>query len=129
MKQSSYFNATLIAHIVFWIGCGCFAVYTTVLQFMRYYQNADTSTISFKKLHSTQDDVYPDITICFQGDPLLKNVYDNFYLQKHHSLNKETYQDLLNGKKKTWKKTPNASRVADVDFDEASLKLSFKISS
>ena len=72
-------NTKFIAHLVFWIGCGCFAGYTTVLQFIRYYQNADTSTISFKKLHhSVQDDVYPDITICFQGNPLLKNVYDNF---------------------------------------------------
>ena len=130
MKQSSYFNAKLIAHIVFCIGCGSFAGYTTVLNFIRYYKNADTSIISFRRLHrSIQDDVYPDITICFEGYPLGKNVYDNFYLQKHHSLNKETYQGLLNGTKTFWKQTPNASRVADVDFDEAALKLSFKIKS
>ena len=123
------YNGKLIAHVAFWIGCGSFAAYTTVLQFVRYYRNADTPKISYIELHhSTKEDVYPDITICFEGlyDPWKKkrgNVHNNPYLQKYYSLSKSQYNDLLIGNKKAWNEIPNATRVADINFDEASLTL------
>ena len=125
-------NTKFIAHVAFWIGCGIFAAYTTVLQFVRYYENADTPKISFKKLHhSMEDDVYPDVTICFystvEADKIIRGkVYNDLYLQKNHALNKHQYNDLLIGNQKAWNEIPNATRVADVDFDEASL---YKINS
>ena len=122
------YKTKFIVHVAFWIGCGIFAAYTTVLQFVRYYENEDTPKISFKKLHhSTKDDVYPDITICLNS-PVLNNfkaprgnVYNPIYLQKYHSLNKYQYNDLLIGDQKAWNEIPNATRVADVDFDGAAL--------
>ena len=129
------YNGKLITHVAFWIGCGSFAAYTTFLQFLRYYRNADTPKISYIKLHhSTQEDVYPDITICFEGhyDPMSGhlntrkrrgNVHNNDYLQKYHSLSKSQYNDLLIGNEKAWNEVPNATRVADINFDKASLTL------
>ena len=123
------YDGKFIAHVAFWIGCGSFAAYTTVLQFVRYYQNADTPKISYKMLHhSTQEDVYPDITICIDSPHNPKtenrgNVYDNSYLKRYHSLSKIQYNDLMIGNEKAWNEIPNATRVADVNFDEASLTL------
>ena len=119
-------NTKFIVHVAFWIGCGIFAAYTTTLQFVRYYENEDTPKISYKKLrHSTEEDVYPDITICFNS-PVMNsfkaprgNVYNPIYLQKYHSLNQYQYNDLLIGDPKAWNDVPNATRVADVDFDSA----------
>ena len=121
-------NTKFIVHVAFWIGCGIFAAYTTTLQFVRYYENEDTPKISYKKLrHSTEEDVYPDITICFNS-PVFDsvraprgNVYNPFYLQRYHSLNQYQYNDLLIGDPKAWNEVPNATRVADVDFDGAAL--------
>lgn len=123
------YNGKLITHVAFWIGCGSFAAYTTMLQFVRYYRNADTPKISYIDLHhSTQEDVYPDITICFGGkyDPMNKNrgnVHNHLYLRKYHSLKVTQYNDLLIGNEKAWNEIPNATRVADINFGEASLTL------
>ena len=124
------YNGRFVAHVAFWIGCGSFAAYTTVLQFVRYHQNADTPKISYKNLHhSAREDVYPDITICFNSPYTPSSakrgtVHNNFYLQKYHSLSNIQYNDLLIGNEKAWNEVQNATRVADVNFADASLKLS-----
>ena len=104
-------------HAVFWIICGSLTAYTTILQFIKYFENADTPIISFKEFNQSPDDVYPDVTLCFDGSPLFKQLYDNFYLKKHHSISKSEYQNLLSGDLNAWRDVSNASRVADVDFD------------
>ena len=105
-------------HAVFWIICGSLTAYTTILQFIKYFENADTPIISFKEFNQSPDDVYPDVTLCFDGSPLFKQLYDNFYLKKHHSISKSEYQNLLSGDVNAWRDVSNASRVADVDFDK-----------
>ena len=123
------YDSKFIVHVIFWIGCGSFLSYTIVLQFLRYYENADTPKISFKQLHDTaQDDVYPDITICFTGpvntnNPLRGNIYNGTYLQKYHSLNKSQYNDLLIGSEMVWNEMKTPTGMAYVDFDEALLNM------
>jgi hypothetical protein len=113
---------------VFWIICGFISVYIVVGQFLRYFKNEDTPKITFKTFNESPEDVYPDLTFCFLGaedkqDKSLTNIYNDSYLQKHHSLTKQQYQNLLQGYKRDWKNIPNASRVSEVDFNKASIDL------
>ena len=125
------YDTKFIVHVLFWIGCGSFLSYTIALQFLRYYENADTPKISFKQLHdSAQDDVYPDITICFTGpvnlnNPLRGNIYNSTYLRKYHSMNKIQYNDLLIGSEMAWNEMKNPTGIAYVDFDQALLNMDF----
>ena len=115
--------AKTIVHVAFWFICGSLTVYSAVRQFIRYNENADTPKISFKQFDQSPDDIYPDITLCFDGYRMKKHLYDNFYLQKYHSISKSDYQELLSGDAQAWKDATNGSAVAEIDFEKAALKL------
>ena len=114
-----------IPKIVFWLTCGTLAGYLVVLQFLKYFENADTPKISFKTLNESPEgkDVYPDITFCFTEYRSGDHIYNCSYLQEHHSLSACQYQNLLLGESTAWSTIPNPGRVADVNFEEASMDL------
>ena len=114
-----------IAHVVFWIICGSLSVYSVVLAFMQYFENADAPKISFRQFgESPKEDVYPDVTLCFNGIPNNKHIYDSSYLRNQHSLDKTEYQQLLTGDSSAWQEMPNASKlVGEIDFDNATTGL------
>ena len=110
-----------ITHAAFWIICGLLSVYLVALQFLTYLENADAPKISFRKFNKSPDDVYPDITFCFRG--IYGNIYKESYIKQQYSLNKLNYNKLLSGDSKTWGKVPNASRVANGNFEKALVDL------
>jgi len=114
-----------IPKIVFWLTCVTLAGYLVVLQFLKYFENADTPKISFKTLNESPEgeDVYPDITFCFTEYKSGDHIYNCTYLQEHHSLSACQYQNLLLGESRAWSRIPNPGRVADVNFEEASMDL------
>ena len=81
--------------------------------------------ISFKTLNESPEgeDVYPDITFCFTEYRSGDHIYNCSYLQEHHSLSACQYQNLLLGESTAWSTIPNPGRVADVNFEEASMDL------
>ena len=91
-----------IAHALFWTICGIVSIYFVILQFIRYSENADTSVVAYVPFNqSPKEDVYPDITICFQENAQGSQFNDS-YLKKYHSLKKRQYRLLLSGDPATW---------------------------
>ena len=111
-----------LTHAAFWIICGSLSVYMVVLQFLTYFDNADAPKITFRTFNESPDDVYPDITLCFIGAPNHR-IYKGSYVQQQYSLNKSDYNKLLLGDSKTWEHVPNASSVANGNFENALIEL------
>ena len=111
-----------ITHAAFWIICGSLSVYMVVLQFLTYFNNADAPKIKFRTFNESPDDVYPDITLCFHGAPKHR-IYKGSFLQQQYSLSKSEYNNILLGDSNTWGEVPNASKVANGNFENASLEL------
>ena len=112
-----------ITHALFWTICGMVFIYFVILQFIRYSENADTSVISYVSFNqSPKEDVYPDITICFQENAQGSQFNDS-YLKKYHSLNKRQYRLLLSGDPATWNDLPNETKLENVSFESASYDL------
>ena len=108
--------------VIFWMICGGLAVWTTVLQFVRYFDNEDTPTIVFKKFNESPDDIYPDVTFCLSGQ---HNIYERAksYLKENYSLNTFEYFNLLSANKEMWEKVPNASKLGDIEFEDTIPKM------
>ena len=53
--------------ITFFIFCFSVVLYLTSKEIIRYRENEDTSSISFRKFNASPRDKYPVITFCFYG--------------------------------------------------------------
>ena len=81
----------------------------------RYMKNEDATELSFKKLHNSEEDIYPSITLCFNR-PFLEN-----QLHKYDpGLTINTYKEFLSGKAKNkkWNVT-----YRDVKYDNVTITL------
>lgn len=50
------------------LACIIATIYYSIIQVHRYARNEDSSVISFKQLNQGPKDIYPDITICLEGN-------------------------------------------------------------
>ena len=53
---------------VYALACIIAAIYYSFIQAQRYVRNEDSSIVSFKQLNQGPEDIYPDITICLEGN-------------------------------------------------------------
>ena len=69
----------------------------TITQMLRYGENRDSSSISYKKWNQTPRDLYPTYSFCFEGAELIwhrgKTLFDRFGINAHH------YSSHLKGEK------------------------------
>ena len=86
--------------------CVIATVALTLYCFIEYSKNKDTSTIQFKTYHSTEEDIYPALTLCF------KHYLDHDFFD-HNSTLIEAYKQFLSGKE-----TGN-EYFANISYDEA----------
>jgi len=60
----------------------------TITQMLRYGENRDSSSISYKKWNQTPRDLYPTYSFCFEGAELIwhrgKSLFDRFGINAHH---------------------------------------------
>lgn len=84
---------------------------------LRYYENLDTPKISFKVLNGPPDDMYPVLTICFEGYPKPHYIYQETNIPSN--LKRKDYHFLLKGKKEAWKKKAHDMNITGIDFNIA----------
>ena len=65
--------------VTFKLVCFLLAAYMTITQIVRYLENRDASSISYKKFNQTPRDRYPTFSICLQGAELY-SYYDTFMM-------------------------------------------------
>ena len=70
-------------------------LYMTNTQVIRWLQNEDTSTISFKRFNLSPNDMYPSISICFTGHELYW--YNDDLIFQRFGVTTATYQNMLKG--------------------------------
>ena len=92
-------QATQLIKLIFRVACVTLALYMTILEAMRFQQNEDVSSITFKKLNQNPKDQYPTITFClrtvelkklkyaFEGSGFFEDCYSGIYDKR--MLNKE----------------------------------------
>ena len=74
-------EATLnIIIMAFKLTCTFFAIYYSIVQAERYFQNEDASIVSFKPFNQHIEDNYPDLTICIEGGQFKKRALDEFQI-------------------------------------------------
>ena len=66
LKMSIFYASKILFRFV----CFCSAIIMTITMVLRYYENGDTSTISYKRFVVNQE-AYPTFTICLTGHPKL----------------------------------------------------------
>ena len=106
-------------YYLFRVLCILFAGYMILMQVIRYFQNLDTPKISFKEFNESEDDRYPDITVCFHGYPYPSQMYRVGSLKKMGPLNAKEYQQLLGGNTNVWKENFDTANITEMDFDRA----------
>ena len=81
--------------VVFTLLCSFAALYMTITQIVRYYEDKDSSMISYKHFNLRPQDEYPTFSICFKGidiywpDPL--KLFETF------GMTTEQYAKILKG--------------------------------
>ena len=50
---------------IFYAVCFIVAIYMTVEQFIKYQRNNDSSSMEFKTFQNSEENKYPDISLCF----------------------------------------------------------------
>lgn len=81
--------------VVFTLLCSFAALYMTITQIVRYYEDKDSSMISYKQFNLRPQDEYPTFSICFKGidiywpDPL--KLFETF------GMTTEQYAKILKG--------------------------------
>ena len=84
--------ATLnIVTMAYKLTCTFFAIYYSIVQAQRYFQNEDASIVSFKPFNQQPKDNYPDLTFCIQGGQFKKGVLDEFQVSA------EEFSSILKG--------------------------------
>ena len=62
------------------LSCVFSAIYYSIVQAERYFQNEDASIVSFKLFNQRIEDNYPDLTFCIQGGQFKKHLLDEFQI-------------------------------------------------
>ena len=58
--------------------CTFAAIYYSIVLAERYFQNEDTSLVTFKPFNQHAKDNYPDLTLCIEGGQFKKRALDEF---------------------------------------------------
>ena len=109
---------------IFRIVCIAIAIWMSIDLTMRYLENEDKASVTYKKFHDSPRDRYPTYTLCFQS---LKrsSFYNETYLKHEFNLTKFEYQSILSGD--VWNRGSNDSLkmmykkkdITKIDFEKA----------
>ena len=85
---------------IFNLFCIIFAGYMTMIECLRYFENKDTSSFSYKKFGETQQDQYPTFSICLQSSH--NNFFEYFDPELNNMTGRSTvtyaaYENILRG--------------------------------
>ena len=79
----------------------------------KYIQNKSTSLVDYRVYHQSEKDIYPSLSLCFQG----MGIYDAHKLNKIHGIEEtREYVEFLQGR--VWKED-----LLDVTFDDVTINL------
>ena len=81
--------------VTFTLVCFLLAAYMTITQIVRYLENRDASSISYKQFSQTPRDRYPTFSICFQGAELYW--YYDTLIFKDFGITPAQYEPILKG--------------------------------
>ena len=81
--------------VIFTFGCFFLTTYMANTQFIRWYQNEDTSLIEFKRFNLSPNDGYPSISICFTGHEFYW--YNDDSIFRAYGVTAATYEKMLKG--------------------------------
>ena len=115
----------------FRMACIVIAIWMSIDQIIRYLENEDKASVTYKKFHDSPRDRYPTYSICFEVKkrPIAKfsptNFYNDTYLQNNFNMTKLDYLSLLWGdfsiqaSSKELKKKFNEADLSKIDYEEA----------
>ena len=113
------------------IVCIGIAIWMSIDQIIRYFENDDHAMVTYKKFHDSARDQYPTYTLCFQikKRPISRfnptNFFNETYLQQKFNITKLDYlsilwNDISHGKSnKDLKKLSNNTNLSKIDFENA----------
>ena len=101
-------------YIISTFHCLCLITTAGVLIYCswKYYHNEGTSLVDFKTYHNTENDIYPSISLCFQG-----GIWDTYKLNHTYAIDKVSdYSSFLKGN--AWD-----DLMLKVNYDDVTLNL------
>ena len=94
----------------------CFCLFTTIslsiYSILRYCRNDDTTLVQVSQYHTSDDRIYPSLTICI-GQPFLVKEFERLKLDR---INMSSYKDFLAGK--LWDE-----QMLSIDYDNVTVSL------
>ena len=90
--------------------CLCATVGLSIYSILRYCKNEDVTLVQISKYHSSEDMIYPSISICIMP-PFLENKFDKY---KEDGINVSSYTQFLQGD--YWDE-----RMLSIDYDNVTV--------
>ena len=109
-----------ITTFVFKLTCLSLTAYMSVTQFLRYLDNNDKASVSFRQFNHSPRDRYPTYTICFENQKRRENLFNQTYLMNTHGINRSEYFDIIRGMN-TSEHLKNSTMILDIDFEMATI--------
>ena len=97
--------------------CLSLTVYMSCTQFLRYLDNNDKASVSFRQFNHSPRDRYPTYTICFENQKRRMNLFNKTYLNLY-GINRSHYYNMIRGVYID-EVSLKSSIIADIDFERA----------
>ena len=111
-----------ITMFIFNLTCLSLTAYMSVSQFLRYLDNNDKASVSFRQFNHSPRDRYPTYTICFENQKRREFLFNQTYLINTYGINRREYFDIIRGMNTSENSNYSDSTVtSDIDFEMATI--------
>ena len=105
-------NIWTAIHLITFSLCLFTTICLSIYSILRYCRNDDTTLVQVSQYHTSDDNIYPSLTICF-GQPFLLKEFERLNLD---GINMSSYKDFLSGKH--WDE-----QMLSIDYDNVTVSL------
>ena len=111
-----------ITIFLFKLTCLSLTVYMSVTQFLRYLDNNDKASVSFRQFNHSPRDKYPTYTICFENQKRREFIFNQTYLMNTYGIKRREYFDIISGMHTSENSKDSDSTItSDIDFEKATI--------
>ena len=109
-----------ITKLVFKLICLALTTFMSITQVLRYIDNNDKASVTFRRFNHSPRDRYPTYTICFENQNRRGEFYNQTYLLNKFGINGSDYFQMISGLDVNGY-LPKSSMLSDIDFELASI--------
>ena len=102
----------------FMLACLVLTTYMSITQIIRYLDNNDKASVTFRHFNQAPKDRYPSYTICFENKKFRRKFFNQTYLMNTFEMNSSDYFKMMGGRK-TAGMFFNSTILSDIDFEMA----------